>query len=308
MVHQHPRFRTPNMHVPFRDLPTEIILIIGRHCDTRSLSRLSRCNTRLHAVLFSELWLTGTIADNPSGHFRPGKPPLYYAIEKRNVWLAHRCLKNYENLGAENVQGILDGTAVLFETFRWLPPGIPASVLHQPASAMPLSPIMRAVRAGWDAESLRILHYGGCSVDVRRRINLPRYGALGGELHSYCVPEICQEVPTPAPGLAVPANAPPGGPTCRSALHDAIEMQLLEVLDFLLGECWAESGFKGGHHEEWNPWNSMLPLGEWLCRRAVTGPVARFPVDLELDPNQEMIVNILEHHGHNVSRWIRRSW
>ncbi|KAL1836855.1 hypothetical protein VTJ49DRAFT_4588 [Mycothermus thermophilus] len=307
MALQPPHFPLPNMQVPFRDLPTEMILILSRYCDTCTLSRLSRCNRRLHTTLFSELWLTGTILDNHSGYFRPGKPALYYAIEMCNIWLVHRCLKNYERLGAANVKGILDGRTVLFDTFSWLPGGIPVDILHQPASAMPLSPMMRAIRAGWDKEGLRILYYGGCSVDMRRRINFPSYSAPGGELHLRCVTEICQELPGP-PGLALMANAPLSGPVCRSAVHDAIEMQLPEVLDFLLGECWAEPGFKGGHNEEWNLWNSMLPLGEWLCRCTVAGPIQRFPVDVELNPNQEVIADILEHYGHNVSRWIRRSW
>ncbi|KAL1836854.1 hypothetical protein VTJ49DRAFT_4587 [Mycothermus thermophilus] len=288
-----------NGYQPFRHMPNEIIILIGKHCaNNRTLSCLSRINRRFHTLLFSELWLTGA-------NDRPGKPALYWAIEMNDLYIAHRALKYYDQLG-ERAKGILEGTTVLFDTFTWLPGGLENYAYMLPASFMPLSPLMRAVRAGWGIEELRILYYGGCPVDVRRRINMPNYPAKGGGLHTTCTKTVCQE----RFKLSGTEHLPQGddddqwtGPRCEDVLHDAIAVGRPYILEFLLGELNAEPGKLGRPDEPLEmPGDSRMPLGQYLLDTylGVSGPlVPGLPPPPILDVHDKMIT-ILERRGFNM--------
>ncbi|KAL2124685.1 hypothetical protein VTJ04DRAFT_1050 [Mycothermus thermophilus] len=266
---------------PFTTLPTELILLIGSHCDTPTLSRLSRCNKRLHGILFRDLWLTGSQ--------RPGKPALYHAIESGSLWLAERALSRYREISPA-ANGLLDGTSVLFDTFCWA--GYPRTM---PASYHPRSPLMHAIICEWEVDQLRVLVKGGCSVNVRRRGNYDRFPAPGGGLHHTCVLEECEyHSKCPRKTSTWWPRPARNGFVCTTALHVAIEGCRTDVLDFLLSECQAERGLLQWPNEEPIPGNCVLPLSEYCYIRWVASRRMRMHAPT---------IRTLAAHGVNVWWW-----
>jgi hypothetical protein len=286
-----PSYNSPNLRQPFSNngVPVEIIKHIAYHCDTTSLARFLQCNRRLRTILHEYLWMTGIE--------RPGKPALYWAIETGNLWLATTALVYYHEMGAK-AAGMLDGTAVLFDTFDWIPNGM-YNFRCDPASRMPQSPIMRAVKAGWNKQRLKVLIDAGCDINVRRRTNWADFPSRGGELHYMCDRDACQELTEPwmesledDPDLTHPC--------CVTALHDAIMTNRPDLLDFLLANG-ADRGRTGQPDWEDDGFDSILPLPEYCTTLWWPDGVHRLD---RLGQAQMQILYVLHHYGYNIRHWI----
>lgn len=138
--------RTPS----FLHLPTDIIdVIIGKIRILKDLANFAYCNTAAHRLAEPLLWHADTQA--------PGRPALYWGIEKKDVTVIRKALDEYTRLGARH---LLDGTDVQWSSFA-------KRNVHDYQDILG-SPVMLAVKSGsLELLELVVNHAAQCSLDVR---------------------------------------------------------------------------------------------------------------------------------------------
>jgi hypothetical protein len=224
--------RNTNPSQTSRTLPATILRDLAWRIDRLSdMRRFARCSTFTYRVAVPRMWLLDISS--------PGKPALYYAIEVGDLELAEKALTKYKEFGAH---GMLDGTAVQWDTFRWRGRGL--------AQSEPASPVMLAVLSGsMDMLKLVVTHPAKCPLDVLcrgGRYGKPRSAPTPefGYLHHECFDwdhefDAAVEITPPLEHTRNSVQNP-----CESALHWAVRAKRPDMLRLLL-ENGAKAGLEG---------------------------------------------------------------